>query len=380
MLYTYSDALGSLIALTNESGKLIERYAYDPWSQRRNLDQWELKDSRTHWIVNRGYTGHEHLDAFGIINMNGRVYDPLTAMFMSPDPYVQAPGNWLNYNRYGYCMNNPTNFTDPTGYQRMYIDMPAFSEFASHWGEYATSGASDWSHKDRGPIRYDFDDHKYQYANGDEATEQEAMDMYAKPSNSHTYYGQNASTVFRSLRDGDEYTNRALNNIGVSIQESINKTPDALGIMVSLSQEFAKVNSGSFVITTLGGSQVMMTTDQLIGGLEVASFGTAVLGIGVEAGLARFGKGEIQQQAQQNFWSDSMVSISLYTISAAGCGVPALVLGIGWIMYRNGAFDGLNLPTPQYYQNNYHLNSMPQDAIRPQYPLKDGPQPIYFHY
>ena len=221
MLYTYSDALGSLIALTNESGKLIERYAYDPWSQRRNLDQWELKDSRTHWIVNRGYTGHEHLDAFGIINMNGRVYDPLTAMFMSPDPYVQAPGNWLNYNRYGYCMNNPTNFTDPTGYQRMYIDMPAFSEFASHWGEYATSGASDWSHKDRGPIRYDFDDHKYQYANGDEATEQEAMDMYAKPSNSHTYYGQNASTVFTSLRDGDSYTTNALNNIGLSAKANV---------------------------------------------------------------------------------------------------------------------------------------------------------------
>ena len=115
MLYTYSDALGSLIALTNESGKLIERYAYDPWGQRRNPDQWELKDSRTHWIVNRGYTGHEHLDAFGIINMNGRVYDPLTAQFFSPDPVLQAPKDWLNYNRYGYCMGNPFKYTDPSG-------------------------------------------------------------------------------------------------------------------------------------------------------------------------------------------------------------------------------------------------------------------------
>jgi RHS repeat-associated protein len=57
------------------------------------------------------------MDAFGIINMNGRVYDPLTAMFFSPDPFVQAPGNWLNYNRYGYCMNNPTGYIDPSGYQ-----------------------------------------------------------------------------------------------------------------------------------------------------------------------------------------------------------------------------------------------------------------------
>ena len=58
---------------------------------------------------------HEHIDQFGIINMNGRVYDPLTASFFSPDPYLQAPGNWLNYNRYSYCWNNPFKYTDPSG-------------------------------------------------------------------------------------------------------------------------------------------------------------------------------------------------------------------------------------------------------------------------
>jgi hypothetical protein len=47
--------------------------------------------------------------------MNGRVYDPLTAQFLSPDPYIQAPGNWLNYNRYSYCLNNPFKYTDPDG-------------------------------------------------------------------------------------------------------------------------------------------------------------------------------------------------------------------------------------------------------------------------
>jgi hypothetical protein len=47
--------------------------------------------------------------------MNGRVYDPLTAQFFSPDPYVQAPGSWLNYNRYGYCYGNPFKYTDPSG-------------------------------------------------------------------------------------------------------------------------------------------------------------------------------------------------------------------------------------------------------------------------
>ena len=116
LYYSYTDYQGSLIALTDESGNVVERYAYDPWGVRRNPTDWTEKDSRTSWIVNRGYTGHEHLDAFGIINMNGRVYDPLTAQFFSPDPVLTDAGNWLDYNRYGYCLNNPFRYTDPSGY------------------------------------------------------------------------------------------------------------------------------------------------------------------------------------------------------------------------------------------------------------------------
>ena len=127
LLYTYSDVQGSLIALTDASGSLLTktingtvvetgRFAYEPWGARRNPMDWTQKDSRTSWIINRGYTGHEHLDAFGIINMNGRVYDPATGMFFSPDPTLTDEGNWLDYNRYSYCLNNPFRYTDPSGY------------------------------------------------------------------------------------------------------------------------------------------------------------------------------------------------------------------------------------------------------------------------
>ena len=49
------------------------------------------------------------------INMNGRVYDPLTGQFLSPDNYVQTPDFTQNFNRYGYCLNNPLKYTDPSG-------------------------------------------------------------------------------------------------------------------------------------------------------------------------------------------------------------------------------------------------------------------------
>jgi hypothetical protein len=48
--------------------------------------------------------------------MNGRVYDPFVARFLSGDPIIQDPTNGQNYDRYSYVFNNPTNFTDPTGF------------------------------------------------------------------------------------------------------------------------------------------------------------------------------------------------------------------------------------------------------------------------
>jgi RHS repeat-associated protein len=55
------------------------------------------------------------LDAAGVINMNGRIYDPYTGSFFSPDPYITYPSDWLNYNRYSYAMGNPFLYTDPDG-------------------------------------------------------------------------------------------------------------------------------------------------------------------------------------------------------------------------------------------------------------------------
>jgi len=48
--------------------------------------------------------------------MNGRVYDPTTARFLSADPHIQAPYDTQSYNRYSYVKNNPLKYTDPSGF------------------------------------------------------------------------------------------------------------------------------------------------------------------------------------------------------------------------------------------------------------------------
>ncbi len=112
--YLHKDHLGSIVSITNAKG-FVEEMSYDPWGRRRNPTDLTFNNVPTQTILSRGYTGHEHLDVFNLINMNGRVYDPALGMFISPDNYVQAPDNSQSYNRYSYCLNNPLLYTDPTG-------------------------------------------------------------------------------------------------------------------------------------------------------------------------------------------------------------------------------------------------------------------------
>ena len=115
--YFHHDHLGSIAAISDETGAVIERLAYDPWGKRRNANGTPDPLDEIYGVsTDRGYTMHEHLDEMGIVHMNGRIYDPLIGRFMSADPFIQAPGNLQSYNRYAYVLNNPLAYTDPSGY------------------------------------------------------------------------------------------------------------------------------------------------------------------------------------------------------------------------------------------------------------------------
>jgi len=111
------DYQGSIMAVVKQNGLVVQRLSYDAWGNLRNPDTYEVYGvgEEPELFLGRGYTGHEHLQEFGLINMNARLYDPIIGRFISPDNYVQQPWNSQVFNRYSYCQNNPLMFTDPDG-------------------------------------------------------------------------------------------------------------------------------------------------------------------------------------------------------------------------------------------------------------------------
>jgi len=103
-----TDHLGSITMMVDSYDDYNE-IRYDVWGNRT------VHESFLDEVIDRGYTGHEHLDQLGLIDMKGRMYDPRLGRFLSPDPFVQAPTDPQNFNRYSYCLNNPLKYTDPSG-------------------------------------------------------------------------------------------------------------------------------------------------------------------------------------------------------------------------------------------------------------------------
>ena len=174
-LYKTTDHIGSINLIVDASnGNVVDDLSYDACSVKlgfcehsetkaivelipsnevnregsnRNPIDWTYSNFTFSSITDRGYTSHEQLSNFGLINMNvpikreqsqaclnyaereahrgeastyGRVYDPMTLGFLSPDPFVQNPSNSQNYNRFSYVLNNPLKYTDPSGYNYSY--------------------------------------------------------------------------------------------------------------------------------------------------------------------------------------------------------------------------------------------------------------------
>jgi RHS repeat-associated protein len=134
--YYHFDHLGSVTATSDDMGNVAgpasgdadtTMFGYDAWGARRNPDGSPASTALNLQVGHREFTSHETIPGVGLVNMNGRVYDPALGRFLSPDPNVQFMSDLQSYNRYSYALNNPLRYTDPTGYAwYSFLSSPTF--------------------------------------------------------------------------------------------------------------------------------------------------------------------------------------------------------------------------------------------------------------
>lgn len=132
--YLHRDYLGSILAVSNSSGEVIERAHFGAWGDVAVISDPSASSGSSGGtepvevltgqkaaaafadsLTGRGFTGHEHFTEVGLVHMNGRMYDAQQGRFLSPDNHIQDPFNTQNFNRYGYVLNNPLSLTDTSG-------------------------------------------------------------------------------------------------------------------------------------------------------------------------------------------------------------------------------------------------------------------------
>jgi len=104
--YFINDHLGSVEMVRDENGNLVSEQEFDSFGK--------IKKEFSYTSI--GFTGHEHDDEFDLINMKGRMFDPETGRFLTPDPIIKNPLSSQNYNPYSYVVNNPMTYIDPSGF------------------------------------------------------------------------------------------------------------------------------------------------------------------------------------------------------------------------------------------------------------------------
>jgi RHS repeat-associated protein len=114
MSYFLTDHLGSIVAVTDDTGTLTSETRYTPFGEVRT-------DVDTISETDYGYTNQEVVSYIKLMFYQSRWYSPELGRFAQPDSIIAEPGSSQGYNRYSYVGNNPILYNDPKGYEKVII-------------------------------------------------------------------------------------------------------------------------------------------------------------------------------------------------------------------------------------------------------------------
>ncbi|MFH1202581.1 MAG: RHS repeat-associated core domain-containing protein [Candidatus Omnitrophota bacterium] len=107
LYYYHVDGLGSITALTDNTGAVVRTYTYDSFGNIVN-QTGTLSNPFT-------YTGREFDSETGLYYYRARYYDARIGRFLQEDSFKGFLTNSLTLNLYPYVLNNPVIYVDPYG-------------------------------------------------------------------------------------------------------------------------------------------------------------------------------------------------------------------------------------------------------------------------
>jgi RHS repeat-associated protein len=129
--YYVLDRLGSIVAVTDNTGAVAARYTYDPYGQATATGSFSQP-----WQYASGYRDANT----GQIKFGTRYYQPNLGRWTQPDPsgFPNGPNNYL------YVGSNPTNITDPSGLFWSEVWDDAVDWVGDNWSGLLAGIATNW--------------------------------------------------------------------------------------------------------------------------------------------------------------------------------------------------------------------------------------------
>jgi RHS repeat-associated protein len=113
--YYHLDGLGSVTALTDSKGKVVQRYDYDSFGNLKHHGHNKVKQPYT-------YTAREYDRETGLYYYRKRYYDAKIGRIISKDPFAGFIDLPQTLNPYPYVRNNPIKLIDPFGLSSLTYD------------------------------------------------------------------------------------------------------------------------------------------------------------------------------------------------------------------------------------------------------------------